>query len=163
AESFLQYGVKGMAYTFYHPTGDESSEAQLYIFDMSDPLKALGKYGSEKPEGAKSLEIGSEGYTSAGSTFFYAGKYYTQIVATKDDPKLSAFIVDLAKRVAAIQKPGGASPAAPSPAQTPVAAKMTTDPNDLLKMLPSGSGKASPKYVPQDVFGYSFLSDVFMA
>ena len=29
AESFLQYGVKGMAYTFYHPTGDPSNELQL--------------------------------------------------------------------------------------------------------------------------------------
>jgi len=29
--------------------------------------------------------------------------------------------------------------------------------------LPAGSGKASPKYASQDVFGYSFLSDVFMA
>src|SRR5262249_35882119 len=86
AESFVQYDVQGMAYTFYHPAGDESSEAQLYIFDMSDPLKALGKYGSEKPDGVKPVTLGSEGYTSAGSTFFYAGKYYTQIVSTKDDP-----------------------------------------------------------------------------
>ena len=53
AESFLQYGVKGMAYTFYHPTGDPSNELQLYIFEMADPLKALGKYGSEKPDEAK--------------------------------------------------------------------------------------------------------------
>ena len=50
AESFIQYGVKGMAYAFYHPTGDPSNELQLYIFEMADPLKALGKYGSEKPD-----------------------------------------------------------------------------------------------------------------
>ncbi len=50
AESFIQYGVKGMAYAFYHPTGDPSNELQLYIFEMADSLKALGKYGSEKPE-----------------------------------------------------------------------------------------------------------------
>ena len=53
AESFLQYGVKGMAYTFYHPTGDASNEVQLYIFEMADSLKALGKYGSEKPDEVK--------------------------------------------------------------------------------------------------------------
>jgi hypothetical protein len=29
--------------------------------------------------------------------------------------------------------------------------------------LPGGPGKTAPKYVTTDVFGYSFLSDVFMA
>lgn len=40
AESFVQYGVKGMAYAFFHPTGDPSNELQLYVFEMGDPLKA---------------------------------------------------------------------------------------------------------------------------
>ena len=110
AESFLQYGVKGMAYTFYHPTGDPSNELQLYVFEMADSLKALGKYGSEKPDEAKVIPVGDEGYTAAGSTLFYAGKYYTQIVSTQDDPKFAACALELARRVAARQKPGG-SPA----------------------------------------------------
>ena len=116
AESFLQYGVKGMAYTFYHPAGDASNEIQLYIFEMADPLKALGKYGSEKPDEAKTIAVGTEGYTTAGSTLFYAGKYYTQIVSTQDDPKFAAFALELARRVAASQKPGGKSPAPEAPA-----------------------------------------------
>ncbi|MHB1558317.1 MAG: DUF6599 family protein, partial [Isosphaeraceae bacterium] len=82
AESFVQYGVKGMAYAFYHPTGDPSNELQLYIFEMADPLKALGKYGSEKPEEFQAVAVGDQGYSTAGSTLFYAGKYYTQIVST---------------------------------------------------------------------------------
>ena len=106
AESFLQYGVKGMAYAFYHPTGDPSNELQLYIFEMADSLKALGKYGSEKPDEFQPVAIGDQGYTTAGSTLFYAGKYYTQIVSTADDPKFAAFALDLAKRVVARQKPG---------------------------------------------------------
>ena len=109
AESFIQYGVKGMAYAFYHPTGDPSNELQLYIFEMADPLKALGKYGSEKPDEFKTVAIGNEGYTTAGSTLFYSGRYYTQIVSTQDDPKFAAFALELAKRVAARQKPGGAA------------------------------------------------------
>ena len=61
AESFIQYGVKGMAYAFYHPTGDPSNELQLYIFEMADPLKALGKYGSEKPEEFQAVAVGDRG------------------------------------------------------------------------------------------------------
>ena len=188
AESFLQYGVKGMAYTFYHPTGDPSNELQLYVFEMADTLKALGKYGSEKPDEAKTVAVGSEGYTAAGSTLFYAGKYYTQIVSTQDDPKFAAFALEIAKRVAAKQKPGGGGTAAPSTAagpgsgqverqetaagkeseatsaqaKTPKPAAETT-PEALFALLPAGGKQGDPKYVAQDVFGYSFLADVFMA
>lgn len=118
AESFLQYGVKGMAYAFYHPAGDPSNELQLYVFEMGDSLKALGKYGSEKPEQFELVPIGDQGYTSAGSTLFYSGKYYTQIVSTADDPKFAAFALDLARRVVARQKPGGAGSSAPAAAPT---------------------------------------------
>ena len=55
AESFVDYKVKGMAYTYYHPTGDDSNEVQLYIFEMGDTLKALGKYGTEKPDGSQQV------------------------------------------------------------------------------------------------------------
>ncbi|MEO6808697.1 MAG: DUF6599 family protein [Isosphaeraceae bacterium] len=160
AESFLQYDVQGMAYTFYHPIGDDSTEAQLYIFDMKDSLKALGKYGSEKPQGVTPASIGAEGYTSAGSAFFYLGKYYVQIVTTKDDPKVAAFSMDLASQIAAKMSPKSTSIAdAPKlPTTGP-----TTDPGALLALLPDGPDKTDPKYVAQDVFGYSFLADVFMA
>ncbi|MGO9597292.1 MAG: DUF6599 family protein [Isosphaeraceae bacterium] len=148
AESFLQYSVKGMAYTFYHPTGDPSNELQLYIYEMADPLKALGKYGSEKPDEARSIPVGDEGYTAAGSTHFYAGRYYTQIVSTLDDPKFAAFAQELAKRIAARQKPASAEPVTPA---------------FYFALLPEKGKQGSPKYVAQDVFGYSFFTDVFMA
>ena len=191
AESFIQYGVKGMAYAFYHPTGDPSNELQLYIFEMGDPLKALGKYGSEKPDEFKAVPVGSEGYTTAGSTLFYSGRYYTQIVSTQDDPKFGSFALDLAKRVAASQAPGAATASAPTAASrpsttttTPVAsaeqvirsdgvpktgigqtkpAQAEFTPADYFALLPAAGRQGDAKYVAQDVFGYSFLSDVFMA
>lgn len=168
AESFIQYGVKGMAYAFFHPTGDPSNELQLYLFEMADPLKALGKYGSEKPDEAKPVAIGSQGYTTAGSTLFYSGKYYTQIVSTLDDPKFTAFALDLARKVAARQQPAGATAAQPAPAAATqgVAAKpaaSASDPAVFFAMLPADGLQGEAKYVAQDVFGYSFLSDVFMA
>jgi hypothetical protein len=185
AESFIQYGVKGMAYTFYHPTGDTSNELQLYVFEMADGLKALGKYGSEKPEEFQTVAVGDAGYTSAGSLLFYAGRYYTQIVSTKDDPKFAAFALDLAKRVAQLQQGGGApAPAATkgptvaltstaaaspdatgtkpaAPAAKPEAKEIS--PATYFALLPAQGREGDAKYVAQDVFGYSFLSDVFMA
>jgi hypothetical protein len=203
AESFIQFGVKGMAYAFYHPTGDPSNELQLYIFEMGDPLKALGKYGSEKPEEFTPVAVGSEGYTSAGSLLFYAGRYYTQIVSTQDDAKFAAFALELAKRVAGRQQPGGAPAASaetalaskpgatnakaeqptastPNPANPSDATSATTavshgregkpgskpaevSPATFFALLPRLDRQGDAKYVAQDVFGYSFFSDVFMA
>jgi len=158
AESFIQYDVKGMAYTNYHPAGDDSNEIQLYIFEMGDALKAFGKYGSEKPDEAKALPLGTAGYSSAGSTLFYSGPYYTQMVSTTDDPKFSAFALELAKRIAALQQPkqGSAAPAGET-------TKTQSTPDEVFAHLPPGEGRSAPKYVAQDVFGYSFLADVFMA
>jgi len=160
AESFIQYDVKGMAYTSYHPVGDDSGDVQLYIFEMGSQLKALGKYGSEKPDDAETVAIGSEGYTSAGSVFFYAGAYYTQLVSNKDDPKYAMFALELARRVAARQMPAQTAAAEGSGGKT---AKAAATPEGLFSLLPAGPKRSSPKYVAQDVFGYSFLSDVFMA
>jgi hypothetical protein len=156
AESFIQYGVQGMAYTYYHPADDESMEAQLYIFEMKDQLQAFGKYGSEKPENMPTAAIGSEGYTSAGSTIFYAGKYYTQVVTTKDDPKLAAFALDIAKRVAEKQK-------GPSGSDATAGGTTVAGPEAIFKLLPAEPKRSGEKYVALDAFGYSFLSDVFMA
>jgi hypothetical protein len=160
AESFIQYDVRGMAYTYYHPTGDESNEVQVYIFQMGDALKALGKYGSEKPDKAKPLAVGSEGYTTAGSTLFHAGPYYTQIVSTQDDKKFADFTQELAKRIAEKQRPKE-EVASTASGVGPATVKST--PDTLFALLPGAPGKSGQKFIPRDVFGYSFLSDVFMA
>ncbi len=153
AESFVQYSVVGMAYTYFHPAGDESNEVQIYIFEMADSLKALGKYGSEKPDDAKLIPVGTEGYTAAGSTLFHAGPYYTQIVSTRDDKAFSDFALEIARKVAAQQKP----------AEAVAGSQKFSTADTLFKLLPEKSGKTAPKYVAEDVFAFSFLTDVFMA
>jgi hypothetical protein len=153
AESFIQYGVKGMAYTYYHLNGDEASEVQLYVFEMGDALKALGKYASEKSDDAKAADLGgTEGYTSAGSYFAHVGPYYTQVVAAGEDPKLAEFAKAIAQRVVKSQ---GASSAGPG--------SKKAGPEAIFALLPAEPKRAEPKYVARDAFGYSFLSDIFMA
>jgi hypothetical protein len=52
----------------------------------------------------------------------------------------------------------------PAPAAaTPAPAAAEASPADYFKLLPAAGRQGDPTYVPQDVFGYSFLSDVFMA
>jgi hypothetical protein len=161
AESFIQYDVVGMAYTYFHPEGDEASEAQVYIFEMASALKAFGKYGSEKPDEVAAVPVGAEGYTAAGSVFFHQDRYYVQIVTTTDDAKVSAFALEVAKKIAARMKPAGTAVADGSP--EPAGGPKVATPELLFKILPAGPGRAGEKYVAQDVFGYSFFTDVFLA
>ena len=163
AESFTQTNVIGMAYTYYHPTGDDSNEVQVYIFefDHSKPFRAQSKYGTEKPDGAVPVKVGTEGYTSAGSLLFYVEPFYTQIVSTKDDPKFAAVALELAQRIAAKQMP--AKSASPGDDPEKMADAPPASPDALFALLPKEPKHGSPNLVPQDVFGYSFLSEVFMA
>lgn len=153
AASFQQFGVKGMAYTAYHPRGDEASDVQLYVYEMGDALKARGKYDSEKGDDFKPADFGQGGYVSAGSVFFHRGPYYTQIIVAKEDPKLSAFALELAKRVDQAQKALLGDSAAPT----------QSGPEAVFALLPKPDRQGEPIYVAQDAFGYGFLSDVFMA
>lgn len=161
AESFLLYGVKGMAYTFYHPTGDDSREVQLYIYEMGNPLKALGKYGSEKPvTNFKPVAIGKDGYASAGSTLFYLDKFYIQLVSTRDDTEFADFATTIARKIEAAIDPALAATRTPeAPAASP---KPKTGPEEIFALLPSQPKHGDPKYAAADVFGYAFLSDVFL-
>jgi hypothetical protein len=165
AESFTQYDVQGLAYGNFHPKGDEASgEVQLYVFEFASPLKAFGKYGSEKPQDAQVIAIGSEGYEAAGSVSFHQGKYFVQVVSTSDEPRFAAFSSSLAKIVSS--RIGG-----PKAAATPVANLRDANQNDadandpaqFFKHLPEVPNRQQPQYVAQDAFGYSFLSDVFLA
>lgn len=83
-----------------------------------------------------------------GSVFVHASRFYTVASVAQNDPKLSEFCLYLAKRVAALQERD--KPTGPSS-------------EDLFALLPAEPKKSGTMYVAKDVFGYSFLSDVFLA
>ena len=98
-------------------------------------------------------------------------------MSTQDDPKFSDFAIELAKRVAAKQKPGSGTLSPPvtappfQPEPTTAASPKPAAPKPVLEFtpetyfgfLPAAGKQGDNKYVAQDVFGYSFLADVFMA
>jgi hypothetical protein len=178
AESFVQYDVVGMAYTFYHPEGNPANEVQLYIFELSSPLNALGKFGTERPEEVEPLELGTAGYASGTSVFFHAKSYYIQIVPTSESDEFRDFALSIARRISNDIVPGSApepeAPATLASSESDGSGESTevppaepeseeADPTVLFALLPEGPGRSNEQYVSQDVFGYAFLSDVFMA
>ncbi len=180
AESFVLYDVVGMAYTYYHPKGDPSNEVQLYIFELSNALNALGKYGTEKPDELEPLELGAEGYASGASVFFHAKSYYVQIVPTTDSAEFSEFALQIAQRISNEMIPGSApEPSAKADESMPLATNDPSiseaaeetetaeveevDPTIFFSLLPQGEEKTRQEYVAEAVFGYEFLTDVFTA
>lgn len=176
AESFLQYSVTGMAYAYFQPRDNPTEgEVQLYIYEFLNPLKAFGKFGSERPPDVQPLDIGTEAYLDAGSVAFHQDKYFVQVVSTSNDPVFASFSEAVARQVAdrintvvtgVTTTPPAASSA--SVAVQPEAASVASpassaDPTLFLKLLPKDPNRDQPQYVAQDVFGYSFLSDVFLA
>jgi hypothetical protein len=171
AESFLQYQVKGMAYASFHPT-DSEDDVQLYIYEFPNSLNALGKYGSEKPDGAQLVDIGSEGYEAAGSVAFYERGFFVQVVSSSDEPRYAEFSKAIARQVSQLIKgekltvdsvAAGAGESLAASAPEPPAATDASDPTVLFKLLPDRPKRLQQQYVAQDVFGYSFLSNVFLA
>ncbi len=169
AESFIQYDVDGMAFASLQPADDPAAgDVQLYVFSFASPLKAFGKYGSERPPTSEPFDVGSAGYLDGTSAAFHADKFFVQIISSSKDPRFGAFVQQIAHLVAnRIQPPTPAPATAPAAApnappstdSTPAAA----DPIALLNLLPKAPNRDQPQYVAQDVFGYSFLSDVFLA
>ena len=189
AESFIQYGVKGMAYTFYHPTGDPSNELQLYVFEMADSLKALGKYGSEKPDESK---VSRRSATRATRPPAARSSTRASITPRSSRPRTTPSSPpsrsswpsasppgrsrEAARRLPTVAASQPASASAPAPTAESTAQgrgrsarrrqarrPRRSRPATYFGFLPAAGKQGDPKYVAQDVFGYSFLSDVFMA
>ena len=182
AESFIQYGVKGMAYTFYHPTGDPSNELQLYVFEMADSLKALGKYGSEKPEEFQTVADRRRGVYERRQLALLRGPVLhpdrlhqgrPQIRGVR--PRSGQASGQPAKAVGVAPGTGCRRPRGRSRRPQAAAAdarnrlpRRQAEPKEIspatyFALLPAQGREGDAKYVAQDVFGYSFLSDVFMA
>jgi len=52
----------------------------VYIYDIAEPVNAMGIYMTERSTGAESLEIGREGYVSGSNVYFWKGKYYVNVL-----------------------------------------------------------------------------------
>lgn len=56
----------------------------VYIYDMAQPVNAMGMYMSERVPSAESAEMGRDGYVSGTSVFFWKGQYYVNVLGPPD-------------------------------------------------------------------------------
>jgi len=138
ADAFLMYGFQQVV-TADYTHGPTGLDAIADIYEMLDPVNAFGIYASERSPGYTFEKIGAEGYVSATSINFWAGKYYVKLTAFEDNETLMQELRKLADTIAA-----NISSTAGEPAE--------------LGWFPAENKVAhAAKYIPGDVLGQSYL------
>ena len=145
AESYLSYGFQELSVADYK---NDTSPATLTveIYDMGDELTAFGIYSAERYPGSRYLEIGSQGYFEEGTLNFFAGGDYVKLLCFdcggSAESVLKEFARDIDKRIG--EKRGGLP--------------------RVIGLFPrAGLVANSEKFIRQNVLGYGFLHDGYLA
>ena len=113
AESFIQYDVKGMAYTYLPPRRRRVDRGPGLHLRDGRHAQGAGQVSARRSPTRSSRSTSARTATrSAGSTLFYAGPYYTQIVSTTRRPQVRRLRPGAGPADRRQQKPGGSRPTA---------------------------------------------------
>jgi len=145
AESYLSYGFQELSVADYKC--DKGPAAlTVEIYDLGGSLNAFGIYSAERYPGSQYLEIGAQGYFEEGTLNFFAGPHYVKLLCFECgetvETSLKEFARDIEKRVGA-KKEGLPS---------------------VLGLFPrEGLVANSERFIRQNVLGYGFLHDGYIA
>ena len=145
AESYLSYGFQELAVADYKG-GDGAAALTVEIYDMGGNLNAFGIYSAERYPGSRYLDIGAQGYFEEGTLNFFAGPNYVKLICfdcgETTEAALNGIARDIAKRLGTDK---GRLPA-------------------VLESFPKeGLVANSEKFIRQNVLGYAFLHDGYLA
>lgn len=144
AESYLSYGFQELAVGDYK---NEKTPATLTveIYDMGSGLSAFGIYSAERYPGSRYLEVGAQGYFEEGTLNFFVGQDYVKLICFDGGDAAEAVLKEFAGQIGkGLGKGGGLPP--------------------VLALFPrEGLVANSEKFIRQNVLGYGFLHDGYIA
>jgi hypothetical protein len=105
SELYLSYGTTGMAYRQFAGAG---GDFEIFLYDMTEPVRAYGVFGIERFEEGDALDIGEDGYRSRGDIFFRKGRFYATIATMGEGAELEK-ATEAVARALAERLEGGAS------------------------------------------------------
>jgi len=97
SELYLSYGTTGMAYRQFAGAG---GDFEIFLYDMTEPVRAYGVFGIERFEEGDALDIGEEGYRSRGDIFFRKGRFYATIATMGEGAELEKATEAVARALA---------------------------------------------------------------
>lgn len=119
AEQYLHYDVAGLETVSYADRKDPTRFLDAFVYDMGKPANAFGIYSVERPQGAKPVPLGEQGYRADASCFFTRGRYYVQVVASGRGRAFEEASLKLARYLDGVltsMTSGAGAQAAPAPA-----------------------------------------------
>jgi hypothetical protein len=144
AENYLSYSFQELVVADYK---SETTPATLTveIYDMENDLNAFGIYSSERSPGSPLVAAGTQGYLEEGTLNFIIGPAYVKLLCfdggTATDTVLKEFARGIEKRV---EIKGSLPP--------------------VLRLFPrDGLVAESERFIRQNVLGYGFLHDGYLA
>ena len=143
AEQYLDFDVEGMETMTLVHADDASRFLDIYIYDMGSQRNALGIFVSERSPG-DAAPFGTDGYGIGPSLFFRKGQFYTQLLGSDASEETRAALEEIAGLLDAAQPDEEAE-------ESWADAAFPAD----------GLVADSRGYLSEDVFGLSFLSDVY--
>lgn len=144
AEIYLSYDFHELLVAQFEKSGSESS-VSVEIYDMGSPTNAFGIYSAERYPDNSFIPVGTQGYVEEGSLNFLAGRYYVKLLCFDcgEDPEQT--LMSFARGIVGHIGDDHGLP-------------------ELLDAFPrEGRLANTEKFILNNVMGYGFLHDGFMA
>ena len=140
APAYISYGFKEMV-NFYVINKNDSSEIIIDIYDMGDSLNAFGIYSSERYPDYDKAEVGSDGFLTGSSLFFWQDKYYVKVFSYDFLPETEGYLNKLANLLSAKIPKRGSLP-------------------NLFSIFPENNKiQSSEQFIKNDVLGRKYFTN----
>ena len=139
AELFLQYGFQNSIFAIYQDRKNSDHQVEVDIYDMGNVLQAFGIFSRFRNEN-KPGGFGLDSYLDDHSTFFYQGRYFSNLYSTKSNSSLlKQFAILVTSKIVDRSSP----------------------PKEINYFPKSGLKPGSIQYFPQGLLGHQFLKKGF--
>jgi hypothetical protein len=98
ADSYIAFDVAWLTFATYADPEDPDRWADVYVYDMAEPLNAFGIYRAQRSGAEEPLPAGDEGGAAGGAAFARRGSYYVEVAGA--GPALTEEVRELAIAVA---------------------------------------------------------------
>jgi hypothetical protein len=140
AERYHRYNFVGVATADYKT---EATEITVDIYRFDNAVNAYGLYSMVRPENARLLSLGVEGFASVGSLQFVKGKYLVSLIGYDESDATNHALAQAAEELNKLI-PG------------------TTNRPDVFEIFPEDKAlRATDRYFAESFLGIGFLTHVY--
>ncbi len=85
SELYMAYDVLGLSWVSFVQEGEPNNFVDVFVYDMRNPTNAFGIFSVEREPDQPAVEAGRMAYRTGANYYFWKGKYYGYINASRDN------------------------------------------------------------------------------